>query len=284
MIDLLFVQLQKVLPHHAISRFAGKIADCRCPILKNALIRSFIRLYGVDLSEAISPDLEDYATFNEFFTRRLREGARPLSRDPRAVISPVDGKISQLGELLGDRWLIQAKGIDYSVETLLADERLAKDFYGGAFATLYLSPRDYHRVHMPVSGQLREMIHIPGWLFGVGEWTTENLPGLFTRNERVVMLFETEAGPMALAMVGAMVVGSIATVWHGIVTPPTGREVRRWRYPETSEYRFERGAELGHFRVGGSTVIVLFGRDRLIFKRQEGEPIRMGELLGQWHA
>lgn len=280
MIDLLAVQLQRLLPHHLLSRLAGKVADCRWPPLKNLLIRSFVRLYGVDLSEAIFPDPAAYPTFNHFFARPLKEGARPLPEDREAVISPVDGRISQLGELLSGAWLVQAKGIDYSLEALLADRELARAFLGGSFATLYLSPRDYHRVHMPAAGRLKEMVHVPGRLFGVGDWTSENLPGLYTRNERVVLLFESERGPMALVMVGALVVGSIATVWHGVVTPPSGRALRRWRYGDGPF--FERGAELGHFRIGGSTVILLFGPGAVALSRREGERVRMGEVLGRW--
>jgi len=279
-IDLFAVQLQRLLPHHLLSRLAGGIADCSFRPLKNLLIRSFVQIYGVDLSEAARTFPEEYATFNDFFTRELREGVRPLPEDRKAIASPVDGRISQAGELLSGRWLIQAKGIDYPVEELLADRDWAAAFRGGCFVTLYLSPRDYHRVHMPVPGRLVEMVHVPGRLFGVGPWTVENLPRLFTRNERVIALFETEAGPMALVMVGALIVGSIATVWHGVVTPPSGRSVGRWSYAEGP--RFERGAEVGRFRVGGSTVILLFAPDRVSLTRGEGEPVRMGQELGRW--
>ncbi|BCX80901.1 phosphatidylserine decarboxylase [Methylomarinovum caldicuralii] len=276
--DTLFVLLQYLLPHHALSRLVGKITHCRWRPLKNTMIRLFIQVYGIDLEEAASADPDDYACFNAFFTRALRSGTRPLPDDPYAVVSPADGKISQIGRLTG-QWLIQAKGRDFSAAALLGDEALGTAFADGEFATVYLSPRDYHRVHMPYRGRLQEMIHIPGRLFSVNDATAEGVENLYARNERVVCLFDTETGPMAVVLVGALLVASIETVWHGAVTPPTGREIRRWCYDDR-EIVLQRGAELGRFNMG-STVIVLFPQDTVEWVREAGQAVRMGEILGR---
>lgn len=275
--DTLFVLLQYLLPHHALSRLVGKLTHCRWRPLKNALIRLFIRAYDIDLSEAVSADPDDYACFNDFFTRALKPGARPLPDDPATVVSPADGKISQIGRLTG-QWLIQAKGRDFSAAALLGDTDLGRTFEDGEFATIYLSPRDYHRVHMPYTGRLREMIHIPGRLFSVNDATAEGVENLYARNERVVCRFDTDAGPMAVVLVGALLVASIETVWHGVVTPPTGRKIRRWRYDDR-EIVLARGAELGRFNMG-STVIVLFPEETVVWCREAGQAVRMGETLG----
>ncbi|GAB6067307.1 archaetidylserine decarboxylase [Methylothermus subterraneus] len=275
----LFVLLQYLMPHHALSRLVGKITHCRWRPLKNSLIRLFIRVYRIDLEEAASANPDDYLCFNDFFTRPLKPDARPLPEDPYAVISPADGQISQIGALT-DQWLIQAKGRDFSAATLLGDEDLAARFQDGEFVTVYLSPRDYHRVHMPYAGRLREMRHIPGRLFSVNQATAEGIDNLYARNERVVCWFDTDLGSMAVVLVGALLVASIETVWHGQVTPPAGNKTRRWRY-EAQAICLERGAELGRFNMG-STVIVLFqaGAIRWLNPRP-GKPVRMGEKLAE---
>lgn len=276
----LFALIQYPLPHHFLSRLVGKLAHSRWRWFKNLLIRGFVRLYGVALSEAESPNPDDYPCFDAFFTRALKPGARLLPENPQVIVSPADGTLNQIGSLTG-QWLIQAKGKDYSVAGLLGgDPKLAARFEDGEFATIYLSPRDYHRVHMPHAGTLKEMIHIPGRLFSVNEATTAAVDNLFARNERVVCVFDTDLGPMALVLVGALLVGSIETVWHGVVTPPMGREIRRWAYTGRS-IRLEGGAELGRFHMG-STVILLFGQEAVHWLDvSPGKPVQMGERLAR---
>ncbi|HHL45629.1 MAG TPA: phosphatidylserine decarboxylase, partial [Gammaproteobacteria bacterium] len=209
---------QYLLPHHLLSRAMGRLARCRIPVVKNLLIDGFKRLYDVDLSLAIETDPHGYPDFNSFFTRALRPDARPLASTEGAVASPVDGRISQAGTMHNGS-LLQAKGKEYSLAQLLGSSQRASGFYGGNYATIYLSPRDYHRIHMPLAGRLIEMVHIPGRLFSVSPATTRVVPDLFARNERVVCLFETDVGPMAMVLVGAIFVASIETVWAGVVTP-----------------------------------------------------------------
>lgn len=280
MLDRLLCLPQHLLPQHALSRLVGRLAESRNPWVKDRFIGWFARRYGVDLGEAAQPDPRAYPDFNSFFTRALRPAARPLPEPPGAVACPVDGVVSQAGAATGGR-LLQAKGHEYTVEALLGGEpRLAAPFQGGSFATLYLSPRDYHRIHMPLDGRLVTMLHVPGRLFSVNPLTARGVPRLFARNERVVTLFETAAGPMAVVLVGAVIVASIETVWAGIVTPPSGREIRRWDYPP-GEVKLARGAELGRFRLG-STVIVLFGPDAVTLESSlaSGAEVRMGQPLG----
>lgn len=274
---LLFAWLQHLLPQHALSRLVGKIARCRTGWLKDALILLFARRYQVDLAEAEIENPKAYACLDEFFTRALKPGARPFPDDPEFIVCPADGTLSQIGSLTAE-WLIQAKGRDYSAQALLGDAALAEPFVDGEFATIYLSPRDYHRVHMPYPGTLKEMLHIPGRLFSVSESTAEEIDNLFARNERVACLFDTDLGPMAVVLVGALLVGSIETIWHGVVTPPTSRQIQRWRYD--GSLRLERGAELGRFHIG-STVILLFPPARLIWCAQAGQGVRLGQALGQ---
>lgn len=277
--QVLFASIQYPLPHHALSRLMGRLTHCRIPWVKNLLIKGFVWLYDINLDEAISADPNDYACFNDFFTRGLRPQARPLCNEPDKIVSPADGFISQLGNLTG-QWLIQAKGKDFSCQALLGgDAAVSRPFEDGEFATIYLSPRDYHRLHMPVDGTLKTMIHIPGRLFSVNQATTNVVDGLFARNERVVCVFDTQVGPMALVLVGALFVASIETVWHGVVTPPTGHEVRRWHY-EGQNIQLRRGEEMGRFNMG-STIIVLFGKEAvqwLDFK--PGQAIQMGQPIG----
>ncbi len=277
MSDRLAVLPQYLLPKKALTSFAGLVAGAALGPLTTALIRRFIRRYGVDMTEAAEPDPARYATFNEFFTRALKEGARPLAE--ATWVCPVDGAVSQFGAI--DRGQIfQAKGHAYSATALLGgDAALAAPFAQGHFATLYLSPRDYHRIHMPCDGTLARMIYVPGALFSVNPATARAVPGLFARNERVVCLFETARGPLALVLVGATVVGSMATVWHGVVNPPRRPTVTEWRYGP-QEVQLRQGQELGRFLLG-STVVLLWPRQPLRFNPDWApqRPVRLGEKM-----
>lgn len=280
MSDLLAVLPQYLMPKQAITALAGRFAGARAGRWTQAAIRRFIARYGVDMSEAAQPDPAAYPTFNEFFTRPLREGARPLAAAD--WLCPVDGAISQFGTIDGDR-VFQAKGHHYGTRALVGgDEALAARFRDGSFATLYLSPKDYHRIHMPCEGRLRRMIHVPGALFSVNPATARGVPGLFARNERVVCVFDTERGPLVLALVGATIVGSMATTWHGVVNPPRPGTVREWRYDER-EIVLRRGEEMGRFLLG-STVVMLFPKSDLRFNPEwaPGRPIRLGEAMGDY--
>ncbi len=281
--DRLFILSQYLLPHHLLSRLAGCIAECRLPWFKNAFTGWFAHRYQVDMREAQVEDLTAYEHFNAFFTRALKDGARPLADPADAVLCPADGAISQMGPIEHGR-LFQAKGHDFSLTALLGgDAERAAPFMGGQFATVYLSPRDYHRVHMPLTGTLREMVYIPGRLFSVNQTTAENVPGLFARNERVACLFDTERGPMAVVLVGAMIVASIETVWAGLVTPPR-RELKTQRYDAAARapITLDKGAEMGRFKLG-STAIVLFGPEQVQWNSElaAGSSVRMGQQLGQ---
>ena len=276
--DRLSLLIQHLLPKRALTIAAGAFAGMRGGALTHFAIRRFIARYGVNMSEAADPDVSHYSSFNEFFTRSLREGARPLSDAP--WVCPVDGAISQFGPITRDR-IFQAKGHDYTTRALVGgDAALAAQFEDGAFATLYLSPKDYHRIHMPCAGRLARMIHVPGTLFSVNPATARGVPGLFARNERVVCVFDSERGPFVLVLVAATIVGSMATVWHGVVNPPRPAGVREWTYAE-SDVMLERGAEMGRFLLG-STVVMLFPRNTLAFNPQwsPGRSIRMGEAMG----
>lgn len=279
--NTLFIILQYCLPHHLLSRLTGKVAASTQPWLKNRLIRWFIRRYQVDMSEAQGSEPEDFSSFNDFFTRPLKPEARVLDSSQTSIISPVDGVVSAAGRIHADQ-LYQAKGIDYSLETLLGGDReLAQRFTDGHFATTYLSPRDYHRVHMPATGKLEFMRYVPGRLFSVNPVTTEGLPGLFTRNERAICLFETPAGPMVVILVGAMIVAAIETVWAGQVAPDGGN-IREERYGENrAPILLSKGDEMGRFLLG-STVIVLFGPDQI--RWHEGflgaSKVQLGQVIG----
>ena len=275
--------LQYPLPHHLISRLVHRWSRAPRAPGRRAAMGWYVRHFGVQMNEAREPDLDPYPTFNAFFTRPLRDGARPLPEDPRHLCCPVDGAISQTGKIRRGR-LFQAKGQLYDLTELLGgDERRAKPFLDGAFATLYLSPAEYHRVHMPVGGTLQEMVHVPGRLFSVSPATVRNIPRLFARNERVACIFDTQAGPMALVLVGALNVGSIETVWAGEVTPPKGKRITAIRYAADPEHaiRLERGAEMGRFNLG-STVIVLCapGRVRWAEGLEPEGKVRMGQTMG----
>lgn len=281
--DRLFVLSQYVLPHHLISRVAGLLAECRVRWVKNSFIKGFIRHFKVDMSEAQIEQFDRFEHFNAFFTRALKDGARPLDPTPGAILNPCDGAISQLGRIEQGR-IFQAKGHSYSLTDLLGgDHQRAAPFMGGEFATVYLSPKDYHRVHMPLEGTLREMVYVPGRIFSVNTVTAEGVPGLFARNERVVCIFDTERGPMAMVLVGAMIVASIETVWAGLVTPPK-RTLKTFRYDEAARapIHLAKGAEMGRFKLG-STVILLFGPDQVRWAEELKalSPVCMGESLGQ---
>jgi phosphatidylserine decarboxylase len=266
------------MPKKLMTVLAGKLAGARLGPVTTAVIRRFVAHYKVDMAEAVNPRIESYATFNDFFTRPLRAGARPIS--PAPFVCPVDAAISQFGPIEHDQ-LFQAKGHSYSTRALVGgDQALAHRFDHGHFATLYLAPRDYHRIHMPCDGRLKRMIYIPGDLFSVNPLTARHVPSLFARNERVVCEFECAHGPMVLVLVGATIVGSMATVWHGVVNPPRTREPREWRYDD-QEIVLAKGAEMGRFLLG-STFILLFPQNVLTFTPDWAptRPVRLGEAMG----
>ncbi len=273
----LSIQLQHVLPQRLLTRLMGRIASLRGGALTRAMIRRFIARYGVDMQEAADPRIESYASFNDFFTRALREGARPVA--DAAFVCPVDGAISQFGPIEGDQ-IFQAKGHHYSTAALLGgDQALARQFEGGDFATIYLSPRDYHRIHMPCEGRLVRMIYVPGDLYSVNPLTAQHVPGLFARNERVVCVFEGPHGPFVQVLVGATIVGSMATVWHGVVNPPRTGHVRQWRY-DHEPVVLRQGQEMGRFLLG-STVVMLFPKGTLAFNPEwaPSRAVRLGEAM-----
>lgn len=282
-LDGLRVALRHVAPTGLLTRLAHRAGRLRARPVKDWMIRWFVARYGVDMSEAVEPDLRAYEHFNAFFTRALRAGTRPLAGGGETVLCPADGGISAIGAIDAGT-LLQAKGRRYSLAALLGGDRArAALFEGGRFVTVYLSPRDYHRVHMPVDGRLREMIYVPGRLFSVDFASTRRVRDLFARNERVVSLFDSPLGPMALVLVGAMNVAGIETVWSGPVTPPHGGAMRSWRYDDdTRAVRLARGQEMGRFNTG-STVIVLFADGRIRWRNDlsEGDVVRMGESLGR---
>ena len=276
--ERLSVLLQYLLPKQALTVLAGRFAGWQGGRWTTAAIRRFVARYQVNMAEAANPDVASYRSFNEFFTRPLRADARPLA--PAAFVSPVDGAISQCGRIEGDR-IFQAKGHSYTTRALVGgDAALAAQFEGGEFATLYLSPRDYHRIHMPCAGRLTRMVHVPGDLFSVNPVTARGVPGLFARNERVVCVFEGEQGPFVMVLVGATIVGSMATVWHGVVNPPRPGHLREWTY-EMGNIALAQGEEMGRFLLG-STVVLLFPKGVMQFNEDwtPTRPIRMGEAMG----
>ena len=276
------VAAQHLLPKQALTMAAGALARAQGGVATTAVIRWFIRRYGVDMTEAAQADPAAYATFNAFFTRALKDGARPLAA--AELLCPVDGAISQFGAISGER-IFQAKGRDYTATALVGgDAALAAHFHDGHFATLYLSPRDYHRIHMPCAGRLLRMIHVPGELFSVNPATARGVPGLFARNERVVCVFDGAHGPWVLVLVGATIVGSMATVWHGAVNPPRPGSVREWAYQD-QPIELAQGAEMGRFLLG-STVVLLFPRAALSFNPswQPGGAIRVGQPMATRQA
>jgi phosphatidylserine decarboxylase len=266
------------MPKQLLTVLAGKFASARLGGLTTSVIRRFVARYKVNMQEAANPDIASYASFNEFFTRPLRVGVRPLA--DAEFICPVDGAISQFGAIERDN-IFQAKGHSYTTNALVGgDAELASQFADGSFATLYLSPRDYHRIHMPCTGRLRRMIYVPGELFSVNPTTARGVPGLFARNERVVCVFDGEFGQFVLTLVGATIVGSMATVWHGVVNPPRSRTVREWRYDD-KEITLDKGEEMGRFLLG-STVVMLFPHNTLNFNPEwsHARAICLGEAMG----
>jgi phosphatidylserine decarboxylase len=273
-----------LLPHHALSRIVQWSTRCRRFPFRKSITRWFIRHYNVNMSEALESDPSAYPDFNSFFTRALRPDARPVVQEAGQICFPADGAISQLGDIQGEQ-IFQAKGHSYSlIELLGGSEERAQPFIGGRFATTYLSPGDYHRVHMPLSGRLMEMTYIPGRLFSVAPDYTESVSRLFARNERIACVFQTDAGPMAVVLVGAIFVGSIETVWAGEITPPRGKGIKVTSYTASDNViQLERGEELGRFNMGGSTIIVLFGPGCV--KWQSGlvpeMRVKFGQALGR---
>lgn len=275
--DRLAVLPQYLLPKRLLTTLAGRAAAARAGAATTRVIRWFVARYGVNMAEAADPDIGAYASFNDFFTRALAPGARPLAQAD--LLCPVDGAISRFGAIDGDR-IVQAKGHHYTTRALVGgDAALAAAFDGGWFATLYLSPKDYHRIHMPCAGRLRRMIHVPGALFSVNPVTARGVPGLFARNERVVCVFDGGAGPFVMVLVGATIVGSMATVWHGVVNPPRPGRLREWRYDD-APVDLAQGAEMGRFLLG-STVVLLLPPGPLRFSPAwaPGGAIRMGEAM-----
>jgi phosphatidylserine decarboxylase len=275
------VFLQYMVPQQALSRFAGWVASCKLSFVKNFLIRWFIWRYGVDMREVQDGAIDSYENFQSFFIRQLKKSARPIESAQDAVVSPVDGVISQIGAIQAGR-AFQAKGFDFSVVELLGGQTAMADlFLDGQFATLYLAPKDYHRVHMPLTGRLTSMTYVPGRLFSVNPKTAATVPRLFARNERVICMFETEFGPMAVILIGAMIVASIHIVWGGDITPTSTNKVQTWTYVDQNII-LEKGSEIGHFKLG-STVIVLFGDGRVRWNSvlSEGVAVRMGLSVGR---
>ena len=289
MSDRLKVLPQYLLPKRALTVYAGWRASRRWGGRTTKLIGDFVARYGVDMSEAADPDIAHYPSFNEFFTRALKPGARPLA--VADLVCPVDGAISQFGAIERDQ-IFQAKGHHYSTTALVGgDAALAAPFENGHFATIYLSPKDYHRIHMPCDGRLLRMIHVPGDLFSVNPATARGVPGLFARNERVVCVFDSAHGRFVLTLVGATIVGSMATVWHGVVNPPRRASLREWRY-EDQNIALKQGDEMGRFLLG-STVVLLFPRDARDPRDSRGglrfnpawtaaRPVRLGEAMADW--
>lgn len=278
MIDWFKISVQYILPKHLISRLLGFVAEAKAGALTQFLIKSFIKAFKVDMSEAEYEHPSRYESFNEFFTRPLKPGIRPIVEDPNLLCQPVDGTISQLGKIEGDD-VFQAKGHTFSLTALLGGKpELAEPFVNGSFATIYLAPKDYHRIHMPIDGKLVDSLHVPGELFSVNPLTAQNVPQLFARNERLVTIFETEVGKVAMVLVGATVVASIETVWAQTITPPTCKIVRHWQHNH-SDISLQKGEEMGRFKLG-STVILCFEPGRIEFESmQAGDITRLGRAF-----
>lgn len=278
MIDWIKVNTQYILPKHLISRLVGKLAAAEAGVLTQFLIKSFIKAFNINMQEAQFEDASAYKSFNEFFTRPLKEGIRAIVEDKSLLCHPVDGAVSQFGDIVGDK-VFQAKGHDYSLTALLGGKpELAECFKGGKFATIYLAPSDYHRIHMPIDGKLTDTLHVPGELFSVNPLTAANVPGLFARNERVVTIFETPVGKVALVLVGATIVASIETVWASNITPPAGKYVQHWQH-QGDDISLAKGEEMGRFKLG-STVVLCFEPNKIDFEDlAAGDTTRLGEAL-----
>lgn len=278
--DRLVTLPQYLIPQHALSVLMHTLTRSKKTWFKNSFIRFIIKKYKVNIEEAKTADLQTYPSFNAFFTRELREGVRPVAQGEDIVVSPVDGAISQLGQIKAGQ-IVQAKGRHYTVLELLAgDQQLAQLFENSQFATIYLSPRDYHRIHMPLTGKLISMTYIPGKLFSVSPRTARTVPNLFARNERVVTVFETEIGPMVLILVGAIFVGSMETVWQGQITPDYGKKIERWTYQDEQAITIQKGEEMGRFNMG-STVVMLMPEQCQSFldELKESSTVKMGQAI-----
>ncbi len=274
----LFAAFQYVLPHHLISRLVFLLTQLQTP-LAQPVMAWFSKVYGIDMQEAACTEFSGYASFNAFFTRALRAGARPIAAGDNLIVSPSDGRISQLGRI-EDGKIFQAKGHSYTAAELLGDEAKAQAFEGGQFITVYLSPRDYHRVHMPLSAHLRDTLHVPGRLFSVAPHTVAHVPRLFARNERVVCFFEAEKGPVAQVLVGAINVAAIETVWAGLITPPAAWGPR-W-LAHRGDIELKRGEEMGRFNMGSTVILLLPAGTQWNSDLKAGDPVKMGQALGQW--
>jgi len=279
-IERVLAGFQYLLPQHFLSRIVYVLMRCENTWVKNTLINVISRLAGIKREEALSPDPADYTCFNTWFTRELKPGARTFDTDAQAFLSPCDGRISETGSLESNR-ILQAKGKDYTLQDLLAGDPVCSQFLNGYFSTIYLSPRDYHRIHMPLSGKLQRMIHVPGRLFSVAPYTVRQVPRLFARNERVIAIFDTDVGPLVMVLVGAMLVSSTETVWAGEVTPNKNKDVSVTDYPE-GDISLSRGDEMGRFNMG-STVILLAppGALKSLASLGAGDVVQVGEALGK---
>lgn len=272
---------QYLLPHKIISKIAYFTSNCKITCVKNYLIGYFLKRYNVNMSEAIQEDPFAYETYNKFFTRQLKPACRPIDQNPDSIVCPADGAIAQIGKIHNSQ-ILQAKGHNFSVQDLFGGmDALAAPFINGNFATVYLAPKDYHRIHMPLTGKLKKMLYIPGKLFSVNTHAAENIPGVFARNERVVAIFETEVGEMALVLVGAMIVGSIETSWAGTICPPHSKNIQAWNYENMPAVEIAKGCEMGLFKLG-STVIVLFGLDATTWDSNitASLDVKMGSKIG----
>jgi len=278
LVERILAGFQYILPQHFLSRIVYALMRCEVKWVKNFLISLISRIAGINFDEALSPDPADYACFNAWFTRALKPGARRFDPDQQAFLSPCDGRISETGELLENR-ILQAKGKDYSLQDLLAGDPVCSELTGGYFSTIYLSPRDYHRIHMPLTGDLLRMIHVPGRLFSVAPYTVRQVPRLFARNERVISIFETESGPLVMVLVGAMLVSSTETVWAGEITPSKNKDVSVTDYSDQN-VSLSKGDEMGRFNMG-STVILLMPQGALngLADLGPGEAVEVGQKL-----
>jgi len=278
-VERILAGFQYILPQHFLSRIVYALMRSEIKWVKNLLINVISRMAGINYAEALSPDPADYVSFNAWFTRALKPGVRVFDPDPNAFLSPCDGKISETGSLQENR-ILQAKGRDYSLQDLLANDPVCGELTGGYFSTIYLSPKDYHRIHMPLGGRLQRMIHVPGRLFSVAPYTVRQVPRLFARNERVISIFETDFGPLVMVLVGAMLVSSTETVWAGEVTPTKDKKVTVKDYSD-EEIALAKGEEMGRFNMG-STVILLIPSDALksLASLGAGDAVKVGQKLG----
>ena len=284
--DKLKVLPQYFIPQHFLTSLVYRLTRCETPWFKNFIINKFIKVFKVDMSLALNPDPESYSSFNTFFTRELSADARPIQLDEKNILCPVDGSVSQIGNIAkendDDDTIIQAKGKSYTLKHLLLEDELVNMFSGGTFATLYLAPKDYHRIHMPISGKLSRMIYVPGKLFAVNAHTARAVNAVFAKNERVINIFHTDIGPMAMIMVGALFVGSMETVWAGQITPDKNRIINNVQYSDHEAVRLQQGQEMGRFNMG-STVILLFPKSIIQWSAEmvADKTIVMGEKVAR---